>query len=171
MISLLKIIKADLYASQNKNIFKIVLRFHFNMSFRLLLNYRIGHYLHNHRGIINNILIMWLKKRQIKRYASDISYKAILGRGVKFPHPTGIVIGVGSVIKNDVMIWQHVTLGSGGKDNKLYPTIENNVKLFSHCQILGDVTVHENAKVGASTLVLQDVPENKTAVGIPAKIL
>jgi serine O-acetyltransferase len=171
MIELLKIIKDDLNSKGNTNIVRLFLKFFFNMSFRLVLNYRIGHYLSNNRGIVNNLLIMWLKKRQLKRYACDISYQAKLGKGISFPHPLGIVIGVGVVVKNNVMIWQHVTLGSGGHDDKSYPIIEDNVKLFSHIQVLGGIQVSSNAKVGASSLVLQNVPKNKTAVGIPAKIL
>jgi serine O-acetyltransferase len=141
------------------------------MSFRFLLNYRIGHYLHQRRNILNNLLIMWLKKRQIKSYASDISYEAILGKNVRFPHPIGIVIGVGAVIEDNVKIWQNVTLGSDGQSNKKYPTIKINSKLYSNAQIIGGVTIGENAIIGASSVVTKDVPPNKTVVGIPAKII
>lgn len=171
MIQLLKIIKSDLNPNNELNFSKLILKFLFNMSFRLILNYRLGHFLNSRRNIITNIFILWLKKRQIKRYSCDISYHSKIGVGIKFPHPIGIVIGVGAVIKNNVMIWQNVTLGSSGKSELSYPTIENNVKLYSCCQVLGSVTIGKNAKVGASSVVLSDIPENKTAVGIPSKII
>jgi serine O-acetyltransferase len=141
------------------------------MSFRILLNYRIGHYLHQRRNILNNILIMWLKKRQLKSYASDIFYEAILGKNGWFPHPTGIVIGVGAVIEDNVKIWQNVTLGSDGQLDKKYPTIKINAKIYSNAQIIGEVIIGKNATVGASSVVIKDVPPNKTVVGIPAKII
>lgn len=171
MKSLLNIVINDLNNYGNKSFIHKILCFFFNMSFRLTLNYRIGHYLSHRRNIINNIIILWLKKRQIKRYACDISYQSKIGIGIRFPHPLGIVIGIGAVVKDNVMIWQNVTLGSVGKSELCYPTIENNVKLYSSCQILGSVIIGENAKVGASSLVLIDVPKNKTAIGIPAKII
>ena len=170
-MSLLAFIMSDLGVSRKASIGRIFLKYYFNMSFRLALNYRVGHYLHNHRSLINNLLILWLKKRQIKNFSCDISYQCKIGYGVKFPHPVGIVIGVNSVIGNEVTIWQHVTLGSMGKFEKAYPTIENNVKLFANCQILGAVTVCENSRVGASAVVISDVPKNATAVGIPAKVI
>lgn len=112
-----------------------------------------------------------LKKRQIRKYASDISYQAVIGKNVSFPHPIGIVIGVGVVIQDNVGIWQHVTLGSVGKGSMIYPVINKGAKLFANCQVIGNVTIGANAKIGASSLVLNDVPEDKTAVGIPAKII
>ena len=171
MKALFTAIVSDLRIYSKGNIFRIILCFLFNMSFRILLNYRIGHYLNQRRNILNNILIMWLKKRQCKHYASDISYEAILGKNIRFPHPIGIVIGVGTVIEDNVKIWQNVTLGSNGKSNMKYPTIKINVKIYSSAQIIGGITIYENAIIGASSVVMKDVPPNKTAVGIPAKII
>lgn len=66
---------------------------------------------------------------------------------------------------------EKVTLGSSGKKDKRYPIIANNVKIYSNAQIIGNVIIGENVTIGASTLVLKDIPNNKTAVGIPAKII
>lgn len=170
-MSTFKLILKDLNNYSAKGLHRKILTFHFNMSFRLILNYRIGHYLSQRRNFIYNLLIMYLKKKQIKRYSCDISYEAKIGRNIKFPHPIGIVIGVGSVIEDNVMIWQNVTLGSKGADTKAYPHIKSNVKLFSSSQIIGGITIGENSKVGAFSLVLKDVPDNSTAVGIPAKTI
>ncbi|AXG73158.1 hypothetical protein DVK85_02520 [Flavobacterium arcticum] len=134
------------------------------------MNYRLGYYLAKRRNVIVNIILLHLKRRQLVRYGCDISYQAVIGKNVSFPHPIGIVIGVGSVIEDNVMIWQNVTLGSKGAETKAYPHIKSNVKIFSAAQILGSVIVGENSRIGAFSLVLKNVPDNSTAVGIPAQI-
>ncbi|MEL1243419.1 serine acetyltransferase [Flavobacterium sp. DGU11] len=169
-MSIFKLISQDLNNYSEKGPHRKLLSFWFNMSFRLILNYRIGHYLSKRRNILFNIIIMYLKKKQLTRYSCDISYQAKIGKNIKFPHPLGIVIGVGSVIEDNVMIWQNVTLGSKGADTKAYPHIKSNVKIFSAAQIIGGITVGENSRVGAFSVVLKDVPDNSTAIGIPAII-
>jgi serine O-acetyltransferase len=134
------------------------------------MNYRVGYYLAKRRNVIVNIILLHLKRRQLVSYGCDISYQASIGKNISFPHPIGIVVGVGSVIEDNVMIWQNVTLGSKGSETKVYPYIKSNVKIFSGAQILGSVTVGENSRIGAFSLVLKDVPANSTAVGIPAQI-
>jgi serine O-acetyltransferase len=171
MKELISMLIEDLNQITKVGLFRKLLTIWFNMSFRLIINYRLGNFLNSRRNIITNIIILWLKKRQINRYACDISYQAQIGRRIKFPHPIGIVIGVGSVIENDVMIWQNVTLGSKGNMDKCYPHISNGVKLFSSSQVLGGIIIGENAIIGASSIVLNNIPANKTAVGIPAKII
>lgn len=170
MIELFRIIKLDL-KSYNKGGLRIILTLLFNRSLRLILNYRLGNFLQKRRNYIFNIWILYLKKRQLKYYNCDISYEAKIGSNISFPHPLGIVIGTGSIIGNNVKIWQNVTLGSNGKKDKKYPIISNNVKIYANAQILGNIIIGENAIIGASTLVLKDIPNNKTAVGIPAKII
>lgn len=102
-----------------------------------------------------------------------ISYHSDLGRGIKFPHPLGIVIGEGVVIKDNVQIWQHVTLGSSGKKGEglTYPTIQDGVKIYTGAVLLGKINVGANAVVGANSVVNTDVPENSVVAGIPAKII
>lgn len=170
-MGLLSTINKDLEHCGAKSVPRKMLTFLFNVSFRLTLNYRLGYYLARRRNVINNILILYLKKRQLTKYACDISYDAVIGKKISFPHPTGIVIGVGSVVEDNVMIWQNVTLGSKGAVEKAYPHIKKNVKIYSAAQIIGGITIGENAKIGAFSLVLKDVPDNSTAVGIPAKTI
>lgn len=171
-MNLLKLIIEDLKYNGGKKPINRFLSIFFGQSFRLILNYRLGNYLIVKRVIFKGLILKILKKRQINKYACDISYQANIGRRIKFPHPIGIVVGTDVIIENDVMIWQHVTLGSITENQvKNYPTIKEGVKLFSACQILGAVVVNKGAKVGASALVLKDVPEYKTAVGVPAKII
>lgn len=171
MRSLIRIIQSDLRIFSKGSLIRSLLTIFFNSSFGLLLNYRIGNYLHHRRNYLTNIWILYLKKKQLEIYNCDISYAANLGQNVTFPHPIGIVIGTGCIIKNNVKIWQHVTLGSIGKSEMTYPTINENVKIYSHAQIIGNVVIGKNSIVGASAVVIRNVPENKTAVGIPAKII
>lgn len=165
-------IKEDIEIHSDGGLHRKLLNLFFNQSLRLVLNYRIGNFLSKHRNVLTNLIILYLKKRMINRYSCDISYQATIGRRIRFPHPIGIVIGVGSQVKDDVMIWQHVTLGSSGKSNALtYPTIYSKVKLYSGAQIIGKLSVGENSVVGASSLVIKDIPDNVVAAGVPAKIL
>jgi serine O-acetyltransferase len=169
-VKLLKQINNDLNHCGARGVHRKALIFLFNASFRLTMNYRIGYFLAKNRNVVVNIILLHLKNRQLVRYGCDISYQAVIGKNISFPHPIGIVVGVGSVIEDNVMIWQNVTLGSKGAETKVYPYIKSNVKIFSGAQILGSVTVGENSRIGAFSLVLKDVPANSTAVGIPAQI-
>lgn len=169
-MKLLKQINNDLNHCGARGVHRKALTFLFNVSFRLTMNYRIGNFLAKRRNVVVNIILLYLKKRQLVRYGCDISYQAVIGKNISFPHPLGIVVGVGSVIEDNVMIWQNVTLGSKGAETKVYPYIKSSVKIFSGAQIIGSVTVGENSRIGAFSLVLKDVPANSTAVGIPAQI-
>lgn len=171
MKGLLKTIHGDLRAISKGSMLRVLLVFFYNTSFKLLLNYRIGSYLHYRRNYLINLWILGLKRRQLKVFSCDISYEAQIGKNISFPHPIGIVIGTGCIINDNVKIWQHVTLGSDGKSEKNYPIIDKNVKIYSNAQIIGKVKIGENSVIGASALVLNDVPKDKIAVGIPAKII
>lgn len=168
-MGLLKQINKDLEHFGAKGTVNNILTILFSVPFRLMINYRIGHYLSKRRNVFFNLLILYLKKRQLSRFSCDISYDAIIGKNISFPHPTGIVIGLGVIIEDNVKIWQNVTLGSKGNIEKEYPHIKNNVKIYCSAQILGNVTVGEGSIVGACSLVLEDIPDNAIAIGIPAK--
>lgn len=170
---LLKEIRYDLISDKKLNLKFIIHSYIFNSSFRLLLNYRIGKYLTSKDSKFCRILAMRYKATQLKKRNCQISYKAEIGRGVRFAHPLGIIIGEGVIIKDYVKIWQQVTLGSHGKKGKTpsYPVVENNVKIFAGAKLFGKIIIEENAVIGANAVVLEDVPENCIAVGIPAKII
>jgi serine O-acetyltransferase len=105
------------------------------------------------------------------RYGCYISEKAIIHPSLKLKHPVGVVIGEGVEIEENVLIWQNVTLGSHGKTGlpQTYPYIESGVKIFAGAVVLGGVRVGKNAIIGANCVVLDDVPENGVAVGVPYK--
>lgn len=102
----------------------------------------------------------------------EIHPGATIGRRLVIDHGTGIVIGETTEIGDDVLLYQGVTLGGTGKDiGKRHPTLGNNVMVGSGARVLGPITIHDNARIAAGAVVLQDVPANATAVGVPAQIV
>ena len=102
----------------------------------------------------------------------DIHPGALLGRRLFIDHATGVVIGETAIVGSDVTMYQGVTLGGTGKQHgKRHPTICDNVFIGNNANILGNVTVGENSRVGAGSVVLADVPPNSTVVGVPAHIV
>lgn len=144
----------------------------FNPSFRLLLNYRLGSYLSKSKFKLGRLIALFLKNRMYIKRNCQISYNALIGKGVVFAHPIGIVIGDGVVIKDNVRIWQNVTLGSTGKIGVglSYPIVENNVRIYAGAKVLGKITLGKDSIIGANAVVLSDIPEKSVAVGIPARI-
>ncbi|MCV3337198.1 serine O-acetyltransferase [Campylobacter sp. RKI_CA19_01121] len=102
----------------------------------------------------------------------DLHPGAHLGRRIFIDHASGVVIGETSIIGDDVLIYQGVTLGgtSLDKNTKRHPTIEDGVIIGSGAKILGNITIGKNAKIGSNAVVLKDVEPNLTAIGIPAYI-
>lgn len=141
--------------------------------FRVLLNYRIGKYFSEKKNFFLRQIGNYYKARMVVKRNCDISYNSNIGVNLQLPHPMGIVIGDGVEIKDNVTIFQQVTLGSHGKidTNKCYPIINSGVKIFAGAKIIGGVTVGENAVIGANALVNIDVPRNSIAIGIPCRIL
>jgi serine O-acetyltransferase len=102
----------------------------------------------------------------------DIHPAARFGRRVFIDHGVGVVIGETAVIGDDVLIYQQVTLGGVSTNKgKRHPTIENNVVIGAGSKVLGNITIGENSKVGANSVVIKDVPPDSTAIGIPARVL
>ena len=116
---------------------------------------------------------------QFSRFLTGIEIhpKAKIGKNLFIDHGMGVVIGETSEIGDDVTIYHMVTLGGISpsinsdeqRDIKRHPTLKNNVVVGSGAQVLGPVTVGENAKIGANAVVTKNVPENAVMVGIPAK--
>jgi len=102
----------------------------------------------------------------------EIHPGATIGKGFFIDHGMGVVIGETCEIGDNVLIYQGVTLGGTGKETgKRHPTIGNNVLIGSGAKVLGPITVGDNVKIGSGSVVLKDVPDNVTAVGVPAKWL
>ena len=102
----------------------------------------------------------------------DIHPAATIGCRVFIDHGTGVVIGETTVIGDDVVIYQQVTLGGvSTSPGKRHPTVENNAIVGAGAKVLGNITIGEGAKIGANSVVVKDVPPFTTAVGIPARII
>ncbi len=123
------------------------------------------------RGILGYVE-RYLFRRACWRYGIEIYDSARLGRRIRFEHPSGIVIHGDSVIGDDVVIRQQVTLGIRTLE-RLHdaPIIGNRVDIGAGAKILGRVTIGDGAKIGANAVVLQDVPPGAVAIGVPARIL
>lgn len=111
---------------------------------------------------------------QVSRFFTGIEIHpgAKIGRRFFIDHGMGVVIGETCEIGNNVTIFQGVTLGGTGKERgKRHPTLHDNVLVATGAKVLGSITIGENSKVGAGSVVLKDVPPNATVVGIPGTIV
>lgn len=137
--------------------------------FHALLMYRFFHFLHIHR--------YFLLARMLSAFTRfltgiEIHPGATLGHGIFIDHGSGVVIGETAVVGNNVIIYQGVTLGGTGKDKgKRHPTIEDDVMISSGAKVLGPFTVGRGSKIGAGSIVLNEVPPNATVVGVPGHIV
>ena len=113
---------------------------------------------------------------QLARFFTGIEIHpgATIGKGLFIDHGMGVVIGETTIIGDDCVLYQGVTLGGVGTGEhkvKRHPTLLNNVMVSAGAKIIGDVTIGNNSIVGAQTVVLADVPDNCTVVGVPAFIV
>lgn len=111
---------------------------------------------------------------QVSRFFTGIEIHpgAQIGRRFFIDHGMGIVIGETCEIGDNVAVFQGVTLGGTGKEKgKRHPTIKDNVLIATGAKVLGSITVGENSKIGAGSVVLKEVPPNSTVVGIPGKVV
>ena len=133
------------------------------------LYHRLAHSLYRHRlQFLARCVSQW------SRFWTGIEIHpgATIGRRLVIDHGMGIVIGETAEIGDDCLIYHGVTLGGTGKDQgKRHPTIGNNVLVSTGAKVLGPFKVGDNARIAANAVVLQEVPANATAVGIPAQIV
>jgi len=111
---------------------------------------------------------------QIARWLTGIEIHpgATIGRRVFIDHGMGTVIGQTAVIEDDCTLYQGVTLGGTGKrQGKRHPTLGRGCVLGAGAKVLGDIRLGENVKVGAGSVVVEDVPDHCTVVGIPARVV
>lgn len=114
-------------------------------------------------------LARYLSTRSRRRFAIEIHPCATIGRRFMIDHGVGVVIGETTVIGDDCLIYQGVTLGGTGKEvGKRHPTLGNDVVIGVGAAVLGNITVGDGAKVGGGAVVVKDVPPGCTAVGVPA---
>ena len=137
--------------------------------FKAVRSYRRANwfYRHNHKFIAR-----WISQRARRRTGIEIHPGATIGKGLFIGHGMGVVIGETREIGDNCTVYQCGTLGGTGKEHgKRHPTLGNNVMVGSGAKILGPFKVGDNARVAAGAVVLDEVPPNSTAVGVPAKIV
>ena len=102
----------------------------------------------------------------------DIHPGAIIEDGILIDHGTGVVIGETAIIHKGCLIYQNVTLGGTGKEiGKRHPTLKENVVVGAGAKVLGNIVIQKNVRIGAGSVVMRDVPENCTVVGIPGRVV
>lgn len=134
-----------------------------------VLGYRMSHWLYQRKFFMLARIIS-----QTVRFITGIEIHpgAKIGKGLFIDHGMGVVIGETTEIGDNCLLYQGVTLGGTGKDHgKRHPTLGNNVMVGSGAKVLGPFKVGDNAKIASNAVVLEEVPENATAVGVPAKIV
>lgn len=108
----------------------------------------------------NKILCRYYEYKIYKKYHCCISAKASIGKNITIPHPIGIVIGEGAKIGDNVVIYQNVTIGRKNRETPDYPSIGNNVIIYSNSIILGNVRIGDNTTIGCNTIVLKSIENN-----------
>lgn len=131
---------------------------------KAIIYYRIANFLYRHKLIFLSKIIMYTVRC---RFSIDIHPGCSIGKRLFIDHGVGVVIGETTVIGDDCTIYQGVSLGGTGKEKgKRHPTIKNNVIIGAGAKVLGNITIGSNCKIGANTVVLTDVKDNMTIVGV-----
>lgn len=138
--------------------------------FHAIIMHRLAHFLHAklHLPLIPRII------SQFSRFMTGIEIHpgACIGQGFFIDHGMGVVIGETTIIGEGCVLFQGVTLGGTGKETgKRHPTLGNNVMVSAGAKVLGNITLGDNVKIGAQSVVLKDVPSDCTVVGVPGQIV
>lgn len=138
-------------------------------SFKAIIYYRIAHKLYVKK---HYFLARWISQRGAHKTGIEIHPGARIGKGLFIDHGHGVIIGETAIIGDNVTLYQGVTLGGTGKEHgKRHPTLENNVMVSAGAKVLGSFTIGENSKIGAGSVVLEEVPPNSTVVGVPGRVV
>lgn len=138
-------------------------------SFKVMLHYRLAHklYLKKHY-----FLARWVSQRGVRKTGIEIHPGAQIGKGLFIDHGNGVIIGETAILGDNVTLYQGVTLGGTGKEQgKRHPTVGNNVMISAGAKVLGSFTIGDNSKIGAGSVVLEEVPPGCTVVGVPGHVV
>ena len=137
--------------------------------FKAVRAYRRAHWFFNHNM---KFLARWISQRCVRKTNIEIHPGATIGRRLFIDHGTGVVIGETTIIGDGCTIYQGVTLGGTGKDKgKRHPTLGNHVMVGSGAKVLGPITIGNNVRIAAGAVVLSEIPDDCTAVGVPARVV
>ncbi len=138
-------------------------------SFKAMMYYRIAHkqYVKGHY-----FLARLISQKAVRKTGIEIHPGATIGKGFFIDHGTGVVIGETAEIGDNVTLYQGVTLGGTGKEHgKRHPTVGNNVMISTGAKVLGSFKIGDNSKIGAGSVVLEEVPPGSTVVGVPGRVV
>ncbi|MDA7747102.1 serine O-acetyltransferase [Psychromonas sp.] len=137
--------------------------------FHALQIHRVAHWLWKQKRVA---LALYFQNRSSVIFGVDVHPAATIGKGIMFDHATGVVVGETAVIEDNVSILQGVTLGGTGKESgDRHPKIRQGVMIGAGAKVLGNIEIGIGAKIGAGSVVLEDVPAHTTVAGVPAKIV
>ncbi len=138
-------------------------------SFKVILRYRVAHKLFLKK---HYFWARWISQRAARKTGIEIHPGATIGKGLFIDHGSGVIIGETAIVGDNVTLYQGVTLGGTGKEQgKRHPTLQDNVMVSAGAKIIGSFTIGENSKIGAGSVVLEEVPPNCTVVGVPGRIV
>ncbi|MCI8537911.1 MAG: serine O-acetyltransferase [Oscillospiraceae bacterium] len=134
-----------------------------------IIYHRFAHFLYRHRlKFLARAVSQWSRHWT----GIEIHPGAVIGRRFVIDHGMGIVIGETAEVGDDVLLYHGVTLGGTGKDQgKRHPTIGNNVMISCGAKVLGPFRVGDNSRIASNAVVLSEIPEDATAVGVPARVV
>ncbi len=136
---------------------------------RAVIDHRIAHWFYKHKHFY---IARSISQRSRKRTGIEIHPGAQIGKRLVIDHGMGIVIGETTIIGDDCLLYQGVTLGGSGKEKgKRHPTLGNNVLVGAGAKVLGSFSIGDNARIAANAVVLNEIPKNATAVGVPARVV
>jgi serine O-acetyltransferase len=172
MYKTVDLIKSDLFRYCGKlTILLFIKQYYLNPGFKFMVWHRIAHNSRARGTII--YLLPWLILRRLKiKYGYDIPAETVIGKGFYIGHFGGVVISSKAIIGNNCNISQGITIGfaSRGK-RKGYPRLGNNIYIGPGSVLTGNIKIGNNAAIGANAVVLDDIPDNGVAVGIPARVI
>lgn len=171
MFGFLKTIKRDIELIKQsdpaaRNTLEILLTY---PTLRAIRCYRIAHWFYERKYYtVARMISQWARKQT----GIEIHPGAVIGKGLFIDHGMGVVIGETAIIGDNCLLYQGVTLGGTGKDKgKRHPTLKNNVLVGAGAKVLGPFTVGNNVKIAANAVVLNAIPDDCTAVGVPARVV
>ena len=138
-------------------------------SFKVMLHYRLAHKLYV-KG--HYFWARYVSQRGVRKTGIEIHPGAQIGEGLFIDHGNGVIIGETTIIGDNCTLYQGVTLGGTGKEQgKRHPTLGNNVMVSAGAKVLGSFKIGDNSKIGAGSVVLNEVPANSTVVGVPGRVV
>lgn len=169
----LECLELEVYHNQKNYLFRIFQRYMDPVTNAVFL-FRKMQYKYTKKGIAAKLEVVFLKRKLAVRYGILASPSAVIEKGLRFVHPTSIVIGAHVSAGKNLSLYQNTTLG-GGRTGDVHkgnqPTLGDNVTVFANALVLGKVTVGNDVIIGANSLLLDSAEDGSVCVGSPAKCI